>query len=99
MCGAATVMGAFVATVGMQPPINLVVVVPAWRTCRTATATPVGRHHLDVGQDHRSRQHRRRGRLILCDALTYRTLRTRALVDVATLTGACVVALGKYRAA
>ena len=36
------------------------------------------------------------GRLILCDALTYARVRAQALVDVATLTGACMVAIGKY---
>ena len=37
------------------------------------------------------------GRLILCDALTYaQRFEPQAMVDVATLTGACVIALGKY---
>ncbi len=48
--------------------------------------------------DHES-QHDAEGRLILCDALTYaQRFEPQALVDVATLTGACVVALGKYAA-
>ncbi|MBA3486597.1 MAG: leucyl aminopeptidase, partial [Lysobacter sp.] len=98
MCGAATVMGTFVSVVGMQLPINLVVVVPAVENMPDADAyrpsdvlTSMSGKTIEVGNTDAE------GRLILCDALTYaQRFEPRALVDVATLTGACVVALGKY---
>jgi leucyl aminopeptidase len=98
MCGAATVMGTFVATVGMQLPINLVVVVPAVENMPDGNSyrpsdviTSMSGKTIEVGNTDAE------GRLILCDALTYaHRFEPQALVDVATLTGACVVALGKY---
>ena len=61
MCGAATVMGTFVAAVGMQLPINLVVVVPAVENMPDGNSyRPSDVITSDVRQDHRSRQHRRR---------------------------------------
>ncbi|HXH00668.1 MAG TPA: leucyl aminopeptidase [Xanthomonadaceae bacterium] len=98
MCGAANVMGAFVATVGMRLPVNLVVVVPAVENMPDGNAyrpsdviTSMSGKTIEVGNTDAE------GRLILCDALTYaQRFEPQALVDVATLTGACVVALGKY---
>ncbi|GAB3379041.1 leucyl aminopeptidase [Lysobacter fragariae] len=98
MCGAASVMGAFVSTVGMQLPINLVVIVPAVENMPDADAyrpsdviTSMSGKTIEVGNTDAE------GRLILCDALTYaQRFEPQALLDVATLTGACVVALGKY---
>ncbi|RDZ27094.1 leucyl aminopeptidase [Lysobacter silvisoli] len=98
MCGAATVMGTFVSAVGMQLPINLVVVVPAVENMPDADAyrpsdvlTSMSGKTIEVGNTDAE------GRLILCDALTYaQRFEPQALLDVATLTGACVVALGKY---
>ena len=98
MCGAANVMGTFVAAVGMQLPINLVVIVPAVENMADADAyrpsdvlTSMSGKTIEVGNTDAE------GRLILCDALTYaQRFEPLALLDVATLTGACVVALGKY---
>ena len=98
MCGAANVMGTFVAAVGMQLPINLVVIVPAVENMADADAyrpsdvlTSMSGKTIEVGNTDAE------GRLILCDALTYaQRFEPAALLDVATLTGACVVALGKY---
>ncbi|RNF84329.1 leucyl aminopeptidase [Montanilutibacter psychrotolerans] len=98
MCGAATVMGTFVSAVGMQLPINLVVIVPAVENMPDADAyrpsdvlTSMSGKTIEVGNTDAE------GRLILCDALTYaQKYEPQALVDVATLTGACMVALGKY---
>ncbi|UZW61669.1 leucyl aminopeptidase [Lysobacter enzymogenes] len=98
MCGAASVMGAFVAAVGMQLPINLVVIVPAVENMPDADAyrpsdvlTSMSGKTIEVGNTDAE------GRLILCDALTYaQRFEPQALLDVATLTGACVVALGKF---
>ncbi len=98
MCGAATVMGTFVSAVGMALPVNLVVVVPAVENMPDADAyrpsdvlTSMSGKTIEVGNTDAE------GRLILCDALTYaQKFEPAALVDVATLTGACMVALGKY---
>ena len=98
MCGAANVMGAFVAAVGMQLPINLVVVVAAVENMPDGNSyrpsdvlTSMSGKTIEVGNTDAE------GRLILCDALTYaRKYEPQALLDVATLTGACVVALGKF---
>lgn len=98
MCGGATVMGTFVAAVGMQLPINLVVVVPAVENMPDADAyrpsdvlTSMSGKTIEVGNTDAE------GRLILCDAMTYaQRFEPQALVDVATLTGACMVALGKF---
>ncbi len=100
MCGAATVMGTFVSAVGMQLPINLVVVVPAVENMPDGNSyrpsdvlTSMSGKTIEVGNTDAE------GRLILCDALTYsQRFEPKALLDVATLTGACVVALGKYAA-
>ncbi len=98
MCGGATVIGAFVAAVKMKLPLNLVVVVPAVENAIDGNAyrpsdviTSMSGKTIEVGNTDAE------GRLILCDALTYaERFKPEALVDVATLTGACVVALGRY---
>jgi leucyl aminopeptidase len=98
MLGAASVMGAFKACVGMKLPINLVAVVAAVENMPDADAyrpsdvlTSMSGKTIEVGNTDAE------GRLILCDALTYtQRFEPQATVDVATLTGACVIALGKY---
>ena len=98
MCGAASVLGTFVATVGMRLPVNLVVIAAAVENAIDGNAyrpsdviTSMSGKTIEVGNTDAE------GRLILCDALTYAArFEPAALVDVATLTGACVVALGKY---
>ena len=98
MCGAATVMGAFVAAVGMKLPVNLVAIVPAVENMPDGNSyrpsdviTSMSGKTIEVGNTDAE------GRLILCDALTYaQRFEPAALLDVATLTGACVIALGKF---
>nr|WP_140719856.1 leucyl aminopeptidase [Pseudomonas sp. Hp2] len=96
MCGGATVIGTFVAAVKARLPLNLVVVVPAVENAIDGNAyrpsdviTSMSGKTIEVGNTDAE------GRLILCDALTYaERFEPAALVDVATLTGACMVALG-----
>jgi leucyl aminopeptidase len=98
MLGAATVIGTFLACVRMQLPLNLVTVVAAVENMPDADAyrpsdvlTSMSGKTIEVGNTDAE------GRLVLCDALTYtQRFQPQATVDVATLTGACVVALGKY---
>lgn len=98
MLGAGSVMGTFVAAAGMDLPINLVVVVPAVENAIDGNAyrpsdilTSMSGKTIEVGNTDAE------GRLILCDALTYaQRFEPQALVDVATLTGACMVALGSF---
>ena len=100
MCGAASVLGTFLAAAKMQLPLNLVTVVPAVENMPDADAyrpsdviTSMSGKTIEVGNTDAE------GRLILCDALTYvQRFEPQATVDVATLTGACVIALGKYAA-
>ena len=98
MCGAANVIGTFVAAVRMKLPLNVVVVVPAVENAIDGDAyrpsdviTSMSGKTIEVGNTDAE------GRLILCDALTYaQRFEPEALLDVATLTGACIVALGRY---
>ncbi len=98
MCGAGTVLGSFVAAVGMQLPVNLVVIAAAVENAIDGNAyrpsdviTSMSGKTIEVGNTDAE------GRLILCDALTYaQRFEPAALIDVATLTGAMIVALGKY---
>ena len=100
MCGAATVLGTFVAAVGMQLPVNLVCIAAAVENMPDGNSyrpsdviTSMSGKTIEVGNTDAE------GRLVLCDALTYaRKFEPQALLDVATLTGACMVALGKYAA-
>ena len=98
MCGAANVIGTYVAAVEMKLPVNLVVIVPAVENAIDGNAyrpsdviTSMSGKTIEVGNTDAE------GRLILCDALTYaQRFEPQALLDVATLTGACIVALGRY---
>ncbi len=100
MCGGANVIGTFVAAVKAKMAINLVVVVPAVENAIDGNAyrpsdviTSMSGKTIEVGNTDAE------GRLILCDALTYaQRFEPAALVDVATLTGACMVALGHQTA-
>jgi len=100
MCGGANVIGTFVAAVKARLPLNLVVVVPAVENAIDGNAyrpsdviTSMSGKTIEVGNTDAE------GRLILCDALTYaQRFEPAALVDVATLTGACMVALGHQTA-
>ena len=98
MCGAASVFGAVAAVAGMELPINLVGVTPAVENMPSGTATKPGDVFTSMsGQTIEVLNTDAEGRLILCDALTYSERFDPAVViDIATLTGACVVALGKH---
>ena len=98
MCGAATVIGTMAAICAMKLPINLNVVVPAVENMPGGDATVPGAIVKSMsGQTIEILNTDAEGRLILCDALTYsRRFKPAAIIDVATLTGACVIALGKH---
>lgn len=101
MCGAASVIGTMAAVCKLKLPINLTVVVPAVENMPSATATKPGDIVTSMsGQTIEVLNTDAEGRLILCDALTYaRRFKPAVIIDVATLTGACVVALGEHRCA
>jgi leucyl aminopeptidase len=101
MCGAAGVMGTMLAVAKLQLPINLNVVVPAVENLPSGRATKPGDIIKSMsGKTIEILNTDAEGRLILCDALTYsRRFKPEVLVDVATLTGACVIALGHHRTA
>jgi leucyl aminopeptidase len=101
MCGAAGVIGTMAAVAKMKLPINLNVVVPAVENMPSGKATRPGDIVRSMsGQTIEILNTDAEGRLILCDALTYsRRFKPAAIIDVATLTGACVVALGAHRTA
>ena len=96
MCGAAGVLGTMQAVAGMQLPINLTVIVPATENMPGGNASRPGDIVTSMsGQTIEILNTDAEGRLILCDALTYaERFEPDTVIDVATLTGACVVALG-----
>ncbi|MBX3725785.1 MAG: leucyl aminopeptidase [Xanthomonadales bacterium] len=99
MCGAATVLGAFEAAVRARLPVNLSVVVAAVENMPDGAAYRPGDVLTSMsGKTIEVLNTDAEGRLILCDALTWaqKTFEPKVLVDCATLTGACVVALGKH---
>jgi leucyl aminopeptidase len=98
MCGAATVLGTFRAAVEAKLPVNLVTVVAAVENMPDgASYRPSDVLTSMSGKTIEVLNTDAEGRLILCDALTYaQRFEPAALVDVATLTGACVIALGKH---
>mgnify|MGYP001554597817 CR=1 FL=1 len=101
MGGAASVIGAFEACADMQLPINLVVVVAAAENMPDGKAYRPGDVLTSMsGQTIEVLNTDAEGRLVLCDALTYsQRFDPAALIDVATLTGACVIALGHHASA
>jgi leucyl aminopeptidase len=98
MSGAASVLGTLKAAAELKLPINLVVVVPACENMPSGRATKPGDIVKTMsGQTVEILNTDAEGRLILCDALTYvRRFKPSVVIDVATLTGACVVALGSH---
>ena len=96
MCGAASVFGAFRAVAELKAKINLVGLVPACENMPSGRATKPGDIVTSMsGQTIEVLNTDAEGRLILCDALTYaERYEPVAVVDMATLTGAMVVALG-----
>jgi len=96
MCGGASVLGTMKAVAAMGLPINLVGMVPATENMPGGAATRPGDVVTSLsGQTIEILNTDAEGRLILCDALTYaERFDPACVVDIATLTGACVIALG-----
>jgi leucyl aminopeptidase len=96
MAGAAAVIGTLTAALELQMPINLVGLVPSCENLPDGNASKPGDVVTSLsGQTIEILNTDAEGRLILCDALTYAERYEPAVViDVATLTGACVIALG-----
>jgi len=99
MGGAASVLGAVQAVAQMKLPINLVGVIAACENLPSGTAVKPGDVVTSMsGQTIEILNTDAEGRLILCDALTYvERFKPAAVVDIATLTGACMIALGGVR--
>ncbi len=101
MCGAASVFGTMKAVTQMQLPVNVVGIVPATENMPDGIATKPGDVVTSMsGQTIEILNTDAEGRLILCDALTYAAkYKPQCVIDIATLTGACIVALGKVPSA
>ena len=96
MCGAASVLGTMRAIALMRLPINVVGVIPATENMPGGNAIKPGDIVTTMsGQTVEILNTDAEGRLILCDALTYvEKFKPAAVIDIATLTGAMVIALG-----
>ncbi|MDR7305158.1 leucyl aminopeptidase [Rhodoferax saidenbachensis] len=99
MCGAASVLGVFRALAQLKPAINVVGLIPSCENLINGHAVKPGDVVTSMsGQTIEILNTDAEGRLVLCDALTYaERFKPAAVVDIATLTGACVVALGGVR--
>jgi leucyl aminopeptidase len=101
MAGGAAVLGTITAAARLQLPINLVALIPAVENLPSGHAirpgdilTSLAKKTIEVLNTDAE------GRLILADAITYaQRYQPEALIDVATLTGACIVALGHQASA
>jgi leucyl aminopeptidase len=100
MGGAASVLGTFAALADLQPAINVVGLIPAAENMPDGRAVKPGDVVTSMsGQTIEILNTDAEGRLVLCDTLTYaERFKPRAVIDIATLTGACVIALGAVRA-
>jgi leucyl aminopeptidase len=98
MGGAATVLGALRSAAELKLPINLVVVVAACENMPSGAAVkPADIVTTMSGQTVEILNTDAEGRLILCDAITFsRRFKPTLVIDVATLTGACIIALGNH---
>jgi leucyl aminopeptidase len=99
MGGAASVLGTFRALAELQPAINVVGLIPSCENMPDGRAIKPGDVVTSMsGQTIEILNTDAEGRLILCDALSYaERFKPTAVVDMATLTGACVIALGAVR--
>ena len=99
MGGAASVLGTMRAVAQLQPKVNLIGIVPACENMPDGRAVKPGDVVTSMsGQTIEILNTDAEGRLILCDALTYaERFKPAVVVDIATLTGACVIALGHQR--
>lgn len=98
MCGAASVLGTLRAVAELRLPINLVGLIPATENMPGGNAVKPGDIVTSLsGQTIEILNTDAEGRLVLCDTLTYaRRFKPAVVIDIATLTGACVVALGQH---
>jgi leucyl aminopeptidase len=98
MCGAASVLATVSVAAQLKLPVNLVGVVPCCENMPSGRAVKPGDVIVSAaGHSVEILNTDAEGRLILCDALHYaRRFKPRLVVDIATLTGACVVALGAH---
>lgn len=98
MCGAASVLGTMKAIAQMALPLNVVAIIPSCENLPDGNANKPGDVVTSMsGQTIEILNTDAEGRLILCDALTYaEKFEPETVVDVATLTGACVIALGQH---
>ena len=98
MCGAASVLGTLHAIASLKPRLNLVCIVPTCDNMPSGKAVKPGDVVTSMsGQTVEILNTDAEGRLILCDALTYaERFKPAVVVDIATLTGACVIALGHH---
>ena len=101
MCGAATVFGAMLAVAEQNLPINVIGVLAAAENMPSGDASRPGDIVKTMsGQTVEILNTDAEGRLVLCDALTYvDQYNPETVIDVATLTGACIVALGSHASA
>ena len=98
MCGAASVIGAMEACATLQLPINVVALAPACENLPDGNASKPGDIVTTMaGKTVEVLNTDAEGRLILCDVITYaERYKPDVIIDVATLTGACVIALGAH---
>lgn len=98
MCGAASVLGTITALCELKPKINVVGVIASAENMPSGIATKPGDVVTSMsGQTIEVLNTDAEGRLVLCDALTYvERFKPKSVIDIATLTGACVVALGAH---
>jgi len=98
MCGAASVFGVMTAVLALKLPINLVGIIAAAENMPGGRATKPGDIVTSMsGQTIEILNTDAEGRLVLCDALTYaERYKPKTVIDIATLTGACIVALGNH---
>jgi leucyl aminopeptidase len=98
MCGAASVLGTFRAIAELKLKLNVIGVIPTCENMPSGRATKPGDIVASMsGQTIEILNTDAEGRLILCDALTYvERFKPAAVVDIATLTGACITALGHH---
>ena len=101
MCGAASVFGAMNALIDIQPKINVIGIVAAAENMPSGIATKPGDVVTSMsGKTIEVLNTDAEGRLVLCDALTYvERYKPKAVIDIATLTGACIIALGHHASA
>ncbi len=96
MCGAASVLGAMAALCELKPALNVIGVIASAENMPGGRATKPGDIVTSMsGQTIEILNTDAEGRLVLCDALTYvERFKPKSVIDIATLTGACITALG-----